>query len=104
MKKRILAYWDSVMNSRHNPLRHLDMASQHYFMHVLGWMWSMVFSLSALSILQFHIVWLAHALLISGVFITVIIFQRAEQQAPTEEVMANLSAGSTCVWQLDIEA
>ncbi|UTW44281.1 hypothetical protein KFE80_07670 [bacterium SCSIO 12696] len=104
MRKVILGVWDAIMNSRRNPLRHLDMASQHYFMHVLGWMWSMVFSLSALSILQFHMVWLAHVLLIAGVFTTVIVFKRAEEHASAQAAELELGHGSSCVWQLDREA
>ena len=50
MKKFIVNCWNAVMDNRRNPLSHLDLASQHYFMQVLGWMWSMVFSLSFLSI------------------------------------------------------
>ena len=53
MKHAIVETWDAVMDNRHNPLRHLDLASQHYLMQVLGWMWSMVFCLSFLSIVQF---------------------------------------------------
>ena len=46
MKKIVVNSWDAVMDNRHNPLRHLDLASQHYLMQVLDWMWSMVFSLT----------------------------------------------------------
>ena len=28
--------WHAIMDSSRNPLRHLDLASQHYFMQVLG--------------------------------------------------------------------
>ena len=47
MKRFLNDCWAAVMDNQRNPLRHLDMASQHYFMQVLGWMWSMVFSLMA---------------------------------------------------------
>ena len=50
MKDFMLENWDSLMNNQHNPLRHLDLASQHVVMQALGWMWSMVFSLMFLSI------------------------------------------------------
>ena len=104
MKKFILNNWNLVMNNRYNPLRHLDMASQHYFMQVLAWMWSMIFSLSFLSILQFHIVWLAHLLIIGGAFITLIVFQRAEERSTQKVPVTNLSQGSVCIWQMDREA
>ena len=35
MKQAILSSWNVVMDSRHNPLSHLDLASQHYMMQVL---------------------------------------------------------------------
>ena len=93
------------MDNRHNPLRHLDLASQHYFMQVLGWMWSMVFSLSFLSIFQFGYMWLGHLLLVSGICMTVAVFKEAEKQAVKGLPMpVELSSSSQCVWQLDREA
>ena len=56
MKQFIVNSWDAVMDNQRNPLSHLDLASQHYLMQVLGWMWSMVFSLAVLSIYQFGFV------------------------------------------------
>ncbi|MEE4147193.1 MAG: hypothetical protein V2I26_20480 [Halieaceae bacterium] len=103
MKSLIVNTWDSVMDSRHNPLRHLDLASQHYFMQVLGWMWSMVFSLTFLSIFEFGFTWLAHLLVIAGIAMTVAVFREAEKQQQTEDCN-RYSAASTCVWKLDSEA
>jgi hypothetical protein len=105
MKKFILSSWNAVMDSRHNPLRHLDLASQHYFMQVLGWMWSMVFCLAFLSIYHFGLIWLAHVLVIGGISMTVAVFREAEHQRATSPVArGNLSAASRCVWKLDSEA
>ena len=105
MKKIIVNTWDSVMDSRNNPLRHLDLASQHYFMQVLAWMWSMVFSLSFLSIFEFGYTWLAHLLVIAGMAMTVAVFREAEkQQLVRDSAIANLGRGSRCVWKLDSEA
>ena len=56
MKKLMSELWLSLMDSRHNPLQHLDSAAGHYLMQVLGWMWSMIFCLSFLSIFQFHLI------------------------------------------------
>jgi len=93
------------MDSGLNPLRHLDLAAQHYFMQVLGWMWSMVFSLSFLSIFQFGYMWGAHALLIAGVCMTVALFREAEKIRPVDRACAQqLSASSPCIWKLDNEA
>ncbi len=80
MKTFIVNSWDAVMNSERNPLRHLDMASQHYLMQILGWMWSMVFSLAFLSIFHFHYVWGAHILMAAGICFTVAVFKEAEKQ------------------------
>jgi len=79
MKKFVLDSWDAVMDSRRNPLRNLDLASQHYVMQVLGWMWSMVFSLTFLSIFHFGITWAAHMFVIAGICITVSVFKEADK-------------------------
>jgi len=104
MRKAIVETWDAVMDSRINPLRHLDMASQHYFMQVLGWMWSMIFSLSFLSIFHFGITWAVHLLLIGGICMTVSIFKEAESKSVALRESLPLSEASRCVWKLDSEA
>jgi len=105
MKQAIIDSWDAVMDNRRNPLRHLDLASQHYFMQVLGWMWSMVFSLSFLSIFQFGYMWLAHLLVIGGISLTVAVFKEAERQrVPVSDSADELSGFSRCVWKMDSEA
>ena len=105
MRRFIVNSWDAVMDNRYNPLHSLDLATQHYFMQVLGWMWSMVFSLSFLSIYHFGFVWMAHLLLFGGVAMTVAVFHEAQreerQAAATRETFGNASA---CVWKLDSEA
>ena len=98
----LVSGWDAVMDSRHNPLRSLPMEAQHYFMQVLGWMWSMVFSLSFLSIFQFHMVWGAHFLILAGIAFTVAVFRQAESQAL--QPVVNMSESSVCLWKLDTEA
>jgi len=103
MKSAIVSTWDSIMDSRHNPLRHLDLASQHYFMQVLGWMWSMVFSLTFLSIFQFGFTWLAHLLVIAGIAMTVAVFREAEKRSQAADGN-RYSAASKCIWKLDSEA
>lgn len=105
MKRFIVGSWNAVMNNQHNPLRHLDLASQHYFMQVLGWMWSMAFSLTFLSIYHFGLTWMAHLLLFGGAAMTVAIFRESEQRSAN--FAANtvpLSSASRCVWKLDSEA
>lgn len=105
MKQHIIDSWDAVMDNQRNPLRHMDLASQHHFMQVLGWMWSMVFSLSFLSIFQFGYVWGAHLLIFGGICFTVATFREAEKQAGEQAQTAPLLSGSSrCVWKLDSEA
>jgi hypothetical protein len=105
MKEFILGSWSALMDNRRNPLRHLDLASQHYFMQVLGWMWSMVFSLSFLSIYNFGIVWMAHLLVFGGAAFTVAVFRESEKQRALSAVSPEeLSQSSRCVWKLDSEA
>ena len=84
MLNQILTSWKLVMDHRYNPLSHVKTAQRHYMVQVLGWMWSMIFSLSFLSIYAFGYVWISHVLVIGGVFITFSIFERARSrpQAP----------------------
>ncbi len=104
MKNQIASTWKLVMDHRYNPLKHMKMQQRHLVMQMLAWMWSMIFSLSFLSIYVFGYVWAGHVLVIGGVFITFSIFERAkanrEQLVPVE----NLSGASKCVWQMDREA
>lgn len=105
MKEQIVSSWAAVMDNRRNPLRHLDLASQHYFMQVLAWMWSMVFSLTFFSIFSFGLTWLAHLLVIGGIAMTVAVFRESERQRVEAPVPADkFSQASKCVWKLDSEA
>ena len=103
MNTMIKEIWLTVMDSRHNPLQQLDSAAAHYVMQALGWMWSMIFSLSFLSIFQFHYVWLAHVLFIGGFSMTLAIFHVESDRARRQDIPV-LSGGSRCVWKLDSEA
>lgn len=96
--------WRNIMDSRYNPLKHMDLAGRHYVMQLLAWMWSMIFSISALSIVQFGVVWLSHLLIIGGVFTTYAVFTRSEKSRPKLEPVPELSHASKCVWQMDREA
>ncbi len=104
MKKFILSCWNPVMGNKHKPLSNMDMASQHYIMQVLAWMWSMIFSLSFFSIYQFGIVWLGHLLWISGVVMTVAIFKEAEKNQLVPVRSNGRSTGPLCLWNLEKEA
>lgn len=104
MNNQIAMTWNAVMDHRFNPLKHLDVRSGHYLMQVLSWMWSMIFSVSFLSIHYFGYVWVAHLLVIGGVYITISIFKRAENQREKMMPAPYLSGASKCVWKMDTEA
>lgn len=104
MKPFVVGCWEAVMDNQPNPLRHLDLASQHHIMQVLGWMWSMVFSFTFLSIFHFGLIWLAHLLIFGGAAMTVAIFRESEKRAALAADTPLLSRSSRCVWQLDTEA
>jgi hypothetical protein len=104
MKDFIIDSWDAIMNNQHNPLRHLDVASQHFVMQVLGWMWSMIFSLTFFSIYQFGITWMLHLVVFAGMALTVAIFKVADQAQPQLAERLELSHGNQCVWKIDTEA
>lgn len=94
MKNLLLENWDALMSNRHNPLRHLDLPSQHIVMQALAWMWSMLFSLMFLSIFHFGITWMLHLLVISGIVLTVSVFKEAEKrQAGLEDRLVQSGQG-----------
>ena len=104
MKNHLMMTWNATMDNRFNPLRYMPLAARHYLMQVLAWMWSMIFSVSFLSIYHFGYVWLSHLLIIAGVFITISVFKRAETRRQQLLPAPHLSGASKCVWQMDREA
>ena len=104
MNHQIVSLWRLVMDHRYNPLKYMKVQQRHFVMQVLGWMWSMIFSLSFMSIYVFGYVWIGHVLVIGGVFITFTIFERARANRENLVPVANLSGASKCVWQMDREA
>ena len=66
-----------VMAANWNPLRKIpDIGLRHLLMQLLAWMWSIIFSLYFGSWLVFGLTASAHFLLIFGVFMTAIIFNK----------------------------
>ena len=110
MKNFILNSWNGVMGNRHNPLKHLDLASHHFIKQVLGCTWSLVVSLSFLSIFQFGVTWVPHLLFIGGLALTVATLKEAEKRQQARELVPALSPapalsrGAKSVWLLDKEA
>ena len=81
MRKIIHAGSHLVMDSRHNPLRHIpDINTRHLVMQVLAWMWCIIFSMYLGSIVAFGISAIIHAVLIAGIVITVATFETAKRR------------------------
>jgi len=106
MKNFMISCWHSVMDSRYNPLKDANLASQYYVMQVLAWMWTMIFSVSFLSIFQFGILWIAHLLIIAGVFLTMGAFEHTKktQSLAAPNDAHNFGQSTKCVWKLNTEA
>lgn len=106
MKNFLISCWHSVMDSRYNPLKDANLASQYYVMQVLAWMWTMIFSVSFLSIFQFGILWIAHLLIISGIFLTMGAFEHTKktQALASSDGVERFGQSTKCVWKLDAEA
>ena len=81
MRQIIHAGWHLVMDSRHNPLRHIpDINTRHLVMQVLAWMWGIIFSMYLGSIVAVGISAIIHAVLIAGIVITVATFETAKRR------------------------
>ena len=73
--------WKSVMTIEHSPLRKLDPQVAHMVFTILGFMWSGIFAVAIMdSITAFGISALAHIVIISGVFITFLVFNEADKR------------------------
>ena len=73
--------WNSVMTIEHSPLRKLDPRVGHMVFTILGFMWSAIFGIAIMdSILSFGISAVAHIVIISGIFITAMVFNEAEKR------------------------
>ena len=67
MRKLIYNTWDSVMNYKHNPLRHIpDLNTRHMVMQVLAWMWCITFSMYFGSMWMFGITAVAHVFILGA--------------------------------------
>jgi hypothetical protein len=81
MQKFIYNIWNTVMDHRINPLRHIpDLNTRHLVMQILAWMWCIVFSTYLGSIVAFGVSAVLHALLLAGVVITVGTFEVAKRR------------------------
>ena len=79
MKKFIFETWNSIMDHKKNPLRHIpDLSVRHLILQLLAWMWCIVFSFYLGSIMFFGISAIAHMLLIAAIVVTIGTFKYAE--------------------------
>ena len=86
MKKLIYDSWNSIMDHKKNPLRHIpDLSARHLILQLLAWMWCIVFSFYVGSILVFGISALAHMLLIAAIVVTIGTFKYAESYKDKEK-------------------
>ena len=77
----MIKVYNLVMDSRHNPLSYVpDTNTRHLVMQVLAWMWCIVFSMWIGSIFVFGVSAAIHAILLSGVFVTVGVFETVKRR------------------------
>ena len=77
----IIKLYHLVMDSRHNPLSNIpDINTRQLVMQVLAWMWCIIFSMWMGSILVFGISAAIHAILLAGIFVTVVVFETAKSK------------------------
>ena len=77
----MIKLYNLIMDSKHNPLSYIpDTNTRHLVMQLLAWMWCIIFGMSVGSVTVFGISAIAHALLITGVFITAGVFETAKRK------------------------
>ena len=76
--------WNGVMTIEHSPLRKLDPRVAHMLFSILGFMWSAIFGIAIVdSFTAFGISAVAHIVIISGIFITAMVFNEADKRPET---------------------
>ena len=71
--------WNSVMTIEHSPLRKLDPRVGHMVFQILAFMWSGIFAIMIGSITAFGVSAVFHIVFITGVFITALVFNKADK-------------------------
>ena len=73
--------WYGVMTIEHSPLRKLDPMVAHMLFTILGFMWSAIFGIAIVeSYTAFGVSAIVHICLISGIFITAMVFNEADKR------------------------
>ena len=81
MREFIYDSWNGIMDSEHNPLKHIpDTNVRHMVMQVLAWMWCITFAMLVGSWTVFAISAVAHVFLIAAIVITVATFETAKRK------------------------
>ena len=81
MRRFVYDAWNSVMDAKHNPLKHIpDMQVRHLVLQGLAWMWCATFSVMIGDFMIFGTSVIAHAVLIIAIVITVATFETAKRK------------------------
>ena len=80
MNKFVYNSWNAIMNHNLNPLKNItDLNTRHMIMQVLAWMWCIIFSFWIGNVYIFGLSAAIHAILLSGIVITVATFETAKR-------------------------
>ena len=81
MRKLVVNGWNFIFDTDVSPLRNIpDVASRHYVLQVLAFMWAVAFSVAIGSYAIFAASILGHAALIAAVAITVATYTAAAKK------------------------
>ena len=73
--------WNTLMDTRKNPLKNIpDADTRHMTLQILAWMWATTFALWMGSIYAFGISTIAHLLIIAAIVVTVGTFETAKRK------------------------
>lgn len=78
MRELVVNGWNLIFNAEVSPLRHIpDIATRHYVLQVLGFMWAVSFAVAIGSYTIFAASILGHSVLIGAAAITVATYTAA---------------------------
>ena len=81
MRQLVVNGWNFIFNAEVSPLRHIpDIATRHYVLQLLGFMWAVSFALAIGSYTIFAASMLGHSVLIGAAAITVATYTAAAKK------------------------
>ena len=84
MQALVFHAWNYVFDHRVSPLRHIpDVATRHWILQILGWMWALAFCVAIGSYSGFFVSAIGHAVLIGAAGLTVATYTVAAQRPRT---------------------